>query len=163
MLTEERARPEPDFAPVRAVLEALIEDVPDGPVAAATRLELRLVGTLEEANALRVELEAVRAERSEDLKRQRQGVLDSSRRKDPLGERFLARGALLRSTGSDGVPRYLLMFGGRAQGELFCTSERYDFDMFSGFEIGVMGVEYALGAGDLPRIDVNRIEVIARR
>jgi hypothetical protein len=145
------------------VLEALIEDVPDGSVASAARQELSLVGSLEEANALRVELEAVRAERSEDLRHQRQGVLEAGRKKDPLGARFLARGALFRRTGSDGVPRYVLMFGGRAQGELFCASGRYDFDMFAGFEIGVQGLDYVLGAEELPGIDVTRIEILARR
>jgi len=163
MLAEERVRPEPNFAPVRAVLEALIEDVPDGPVAGSARQELSLVGSLEEANALRIELEAVRAERAEDLRRQRADVLAAGRAKDPLGASFLARGALVRRIGSDGVPRYVLMFGGRPQGELFCTSRRYDFDMFAGFEIGVQGLDYAIGSTDLPGIDVTRIEVIARR
>lgn len=163
MLAEAREQEDPDFADVRAVLEALIEDVPEGPVAAEARQELRLVESLEEANALRLELEAVRAERAEGYQAQRQGVREASRLKDPLGERFDSRGALVRRTGPDGVPRYLLMFGGQARAELFCRSNRYNLELYAGFEIGIQGSEYDLASSQLPGIDVSRIEVLSRR
>ena len=59
------------------------------------RVELRLVATLEEATAIRVELEAERARRAEDARAAQVRVLESSKKKDPLGGVFAARGVLV--------------------------------------------------------------------
>lgn len=163
LLEAERAKADPDFSGVRAVLEALIADVPTGAVAAQARQELELVATLEEANALRLELEAERARRLNEVQELQRGVIESSRKKDPLGAIFLSRGMLVRRTGPDGAPRYQLTLGGNLKSELFCPSGRYDLDLFAGCEIGVQGTSFAGPAGEPPRIEVARIEVLSRR
>lgn len=163
MLAEERKKENPDFSAVHAVLLALVADVPGTPVALEAQQELELATTLEEANALRVELEEVKAQRSADFERQKNAVIASSRKKDPLGSRFLSRGALYRRTAPDGTPFFLLTFGGKPVGELFCSTKRYDLEMYTGYDIGIQGIELPGKDGGLPRVDVGRIEVIGRR
>ena len=56
-------------------------------------------------------------------------MLESSRKKDPLGHVFRARGVLLRRVGTDGVPHYFLRFGNDVSHEVVCLSGRYELDL----------------------------------
>ena len=89
---------------------------------------------------------------------------------DPLGDRYLARGAVLRRREADGRARYWVRWGEEVVCELVCSSGRYDLELFAGREIGVQGavIRQATVAPDADaaqpaRIDVSRIEVISHR
>ena len=90
-------------------------------------------------------------------------VWEASRAKDPLGGIFATRGVLLRRT-QDGVPTYVIRFGGQTVAELFCKSGRYDLGMFAGYEVGVQGAEFESSSGRaIPVLEVSRVEIIKRR
>ena len=162
-LESERAKDTPDYGSVRQALNAVLSEAPGGAVAIEARSELRALETLEEAAALKAELERERSMRQEEALKRQQDVWAKSRAKDPLGAIFRARGVLERRTGTDGTPRYFLRFGGESQAELLCTSGRYDLATFAGYDIGVQGSDAPARSGGEAAIEVTRIEVIAVR
>jgi len=163
-LAAEQAKENPDFGAVRGAYAALLREAPDGPIAAQARADLERITALEEAATLRAELERERERRAEAARAEHARVLESSRRKDPLGQVFLARGVLLRRVGTDGIPHYLLRFGNDVSHELVCQSGRYELALFAGYEVGVQGQELAAAQPDGPRVlEISRLEVIARR
>lgn len=164
LLEAESTKDTPDYGAVREALEDILERSPSVAITASARNELEMVSHLEEAAALRAELERERQRRTEEaLARQRQ-VWEAAREKDPLGGVFRSRGILERQLGTDGTPRYFLRFGGERRSELVCATGRYDLDVFSGFEVGVFGDELATTTGvTTPVIDLRRIEILARR
>ena len=133
-------------------------------MASLARADLERVAALEQAATLRTELERERERRAEAARAEHARVLESSRKKDPLGHVFLARGVLLRRVGTDGIPHYLLRFGNDVTHELVCASGRYELDLFAGYEVGVQGEERPAAGPDGQRVlEVSRLEVIARR
>jgi hypothetical protein len=154
----------PDFTGVRAAIEAVLAQASGGAIALEARETLRRVDVLERAAVLRAELEEERRRRIELANSERQRVLEASKKKDPLGDAFLARGALFRRLDTEGVPRYFLRFGGETVGELVCSSGRYDLELFAGYEIGVQGTELSPDATrEFPVVQLARVEVIQRR
>ena len=162
-LERERAKDTPDYGGVRSALNAVLSEAPGGAVAIEARSELRALETLEEAAALKAELERERSLRQEEALKRQQEVWAKSRAKDPLGAIFRARGVLERRTGTDGTPRYFVRFGGESQCELLCTSGRYDLSTFAGYDIGVQGSDAPSRTSGEPALEVTRIEVIAVR
>lgn len=160
-LERERTRETPDYDPVEKALEAVVAR--GGTVAIEARAELRTLGTLREAAALKADLERERARRAEEVLEKQQEVWEKSRDKDPLGGAFATRGVVERRTGSDGITRFYLRFGGEIRSELACASGRYDLAAFAGTEIGVHGKEIASRSGEVPTYEVARLEVLAVR
>lgn len=156
----------PDFALLRAALEALSRATPSGPLAVETRRELEYLGNQEELATLRLALLAEKGKREAEVRAKQDYAVEAARAKDPLGSVFVARGALERRAGAAGAARYYLRFAGRDVCEITSSSRRYDLEVFAGFEVGVNGAELSASgtaAGALPLIDVSRLEVIARR
>lgn len=160
-LERERARETPDFDPIEKALEGVVAF--GGTVAIEARAELRTLGTLREAAALKSDLERERARRAEEVLEQQQEVWKKSKEKDPFGSVFASRGVLERRTSSDGITRFYLRFGGNISAELSCPSGRYDLAAFAGTEIGVHGTEITSRTGEVPTFEVARLEVLAVR
>lgn len=166
LLAAERTKPSPDFGALEAAFGAARKAAPDGASAVRAGQGLDAVAALREANALRAELEAERQRRQAEALRRQKEIWEESRAKDPLGGVFLSRGALERVVEADAEPRYFLRFGGEVASELVCVSGRYDLDQYTGYEIGVKGMDLRLpeSRGSQPlRIEVTRIEVLSRR
>jgi hypothetical protein len=160
-MARERVKETPDYDPIEAALEAIVAR--GGAVAVEARAELRALGTLREAAALRSDLERERTRRAEEAIETQKEVWARSREKDPLGNVFAARGVIERRTGVDGIARFYLRFGGQTTGELACSSGRYDLSTFAGTQVGVHGSEVASRTGEVPTYEVARIEVLAVR
>jgi len=160
-LEAERVKDTPDYAPIEAQLSTIAAQ--GGPVALEARAELRALGTLKEAAALKADLEREKQRLAEEALRDQQRVWEKSRDKDPLGGIFLARGTVVRRTLADGTARYYINFGQVPTCELVCTSGRYDLGAFAGTEIGVQGSEVTSRTGELPTYEALRIEVLAVR
>jgi hypothetical protein len=129
----------PDFTSLRAQLESLLRAAPSGPLAVDARRELEYLGNQAELARLRLDLLAEKDKRIEDVRAKQEYAVEAARAKDPLGSVFAARGALERRAGADGAPRYYLRFGGRDVCEITSSSQRYDLEVFAGFEVGVNG------------------------
>jgi len=156
----------PDFAPLRAELEAAALKAPSGSLAVEAQRELERLAAFEELFAVRRQLESEREARVEEAAARRAEVAARSRAKDPLGEVFRFRGVLVRRLREGDAPSYVLRFGQKDVAEILCTSARYDLDLFAGCEIGVFGeglATSAAAAGALPVLDVSRLEILARR
>lgn len=160
-LERERAKDTPDFDPIEQTLEGVVAS--GGTVAIEARAELRTLATLREAAALRADLERERARRAEEVLEKQQEVWQKSRDKDPFGGTFATRGVVERRTGSDGIARFYLRFGGNIAAELSCSSGRYDLAAFAGTEVGVHGSEITSRTGEVPSFEVARLEVLAVR
>ena len=164
LLERESAREAPDFPSVRNAIEAVLARPGVGSVAFEARETLRRLEALEEAAALKAELVRERERRAARAMEEQRRVWEASKKKDPLGDVFLARGVLYRNASVDGVPQYYLRFGGETVCELFCSSGRYDFELFAGYEVGVQGSELRTVENvSIPPVEVSRIEIIARR
>lgn len=116
---------------------------------------------------LRENLEAAQI-RDDEKKRRIDEFLEARRRsKTALWGRFEERGWLeARKVG--GERRWYLTFGGETVAEVRCLNERYDLDIFQGFEIGVLGREIApvvrataTSLAEARVVDAQRIEVIS--
>ena len=47
---------------------------------------------------------------------------------------------------------------------LYCPSDRYDLELFAGYEVGVQGsVFQSSEARETPALDITRVEIIKRR
>ena len=164
LLEAERAKETPDYAAVRTAYDAILARTSDGPVALQAQMDLEQIVALEQASVLSAELEEERRRRAEEVRRERERIIESSRRKDPLGSVFDARGVLVRRVGTEGVPSYHLRFGGQITSEIICPSGRYDLDLFAGYEVGVKGQTLAsVEPRPVPVIAISRLEIIARR
>ena len=162
-MEEERTKDTPDWPSVRALFASAEAAANNGAEVTQVRQGLETLGAFEEASRLRARLEQERLAREEQARREQERVWELSRAKDPLGGVFLARGALER-VGEGDAQRYLLRFGTDVSAEILCVSGRYDLDLFTGYHVGVKGMELPLAASDAPRrIEVTRLEVIARR
>ena len=116
---------------------------------------------------LRENLEAAQV-RDDEKKRRIDEFLEARRRsKTALWGRFEERGWLeARKVG--GERRWYLTFGGETVAEVRCLNDRYDLDVFQGFEIGVLGREIApvvratgTSLAEARVVDAQRIEVIS--
>lgn len=165
LLGAERAKPTPDFVPVRRALESVVSLSPEGGVGVEARHELRLLEFHEEHAALRAELELERKRRTEELMERQEEVWRESKSKDPLRDAFAVRGVLKRRPDANGTPHFFVYFGGDEMGEVVCTSGRYDLDLFAGYEVGVQGTPFGATEEDgrPAAFEVSRLEVIARR
>jgi hypothetical protein len=160
-LERERVKDVPDYDPIETALNAVVAG--GGAIAIEARAELRTLATLREAAALRADLERERARRAEEVLDRQEDVWTKSREKDPLGGVFAARGVVERRTGSTGIARFYLRFGGQISSELTCSSGRYDLSTFAGTEVGVHGSEINSRSGEVPTFEVARLEVLAVR
>ncbi|MCZ6598550.1 MAG: hypothetical protein O7B99_12985 [Planctomycetota bacterium] len=165
LLESEGQKDQPDIAALRAAFEGARELAPSGAQAVEAQSGLGSVAWLEEASALRVELELERKRVADELARGQAEIRERSKAKDPLGDVFLSRGALERVVDPEGHARYYVRFGRKVVSELVCVSGRYDLDVYTGYEIGVRGMDLRspAGAEGPDRIEVTRLEVLARR
>jgi len=160
-LERERTKETPNYDPVEAALNAVVAR--GGAVAIEARSDLRTIETLREAAVLKADLERERRRYADEALRAQQEVWERSKSKDPLGQVFLARGVIERRTGTDGIARFYLSFGGQTTSELACASGRYDLSTFAGTEVGIQGSEIASRSGEVPTFEVTRLEVLAVR
>jgi len=172
LFEREKVRERPDFGAVREAFEEVGRIAPSSPAAHTAAQRLEVLGALEKAAELKAELEAERLRRERELTARQEEAWKVKRLKDPLGARFDGRGVLQRRQVGAEAPRYFLTFGGDAQCEIVCTAGRYDFDLFSGYDIGIEGellrgapvIEAAVGKHEQPPVmNVARIRVLSRR
>jgi len=163
----QRTLPEPDYAPIQRDLRALSATTSPA-TGGALRLEidgeLARLDALKEVARVRAELEKERQAREQEVWERERRVREASRAKDPLGDVFLSRGVLQRTTGVGEAPRYHIRFGGRDVCEVLCTSGRYDMDLLAGNEVGIFGDELqSMSGSELSVVDIRRLEILKRR
>lgn len=167
MLATERIKPTPDFAAVRSAFEAVVALDAGARWKRDAESGLKIVAALEEAVALKSDLEAEKIRRQEDLLERQRRAWEESRQRDPMIGKFDARGVLERRSRSGEPHRYILRWGPEEVCEVRCASGKYDLDIFAGYEIGLKGLlEYAKPGALLeerPVLEVGKIEVISKR
>lgn len=149
-----KPREEQDLRPLRDAAAALVAELPEG---TPERAEAdRLLATIEQ-QARTLEMMRIVAERPPEPQ-----VTVTARETvpDPLGD--YATGWLKVSGGLFAERSYRLEKGGQILFELECTTGRYTLDIFDGMEVAVRGPAGRPDAESLRRLDVQRIEVLAR-
>lgn len=155
---------------VVAGYEAVVAGAPEGSVTrsnAETRLtdaNMRLT-----LASLREDLNSASTRHDDQIKELDRYLEGAKQRRTVLWGRFEERG-WLESRNIGGVKRWYLVFGGATVAEVRCLTQRYDFEVFEGFELGVIGHEIAPVVRSTQNseaqarvIDVQRIEVISGR
>ena len=167
LLATERIKPTPDFGAVRSAFEAVVALDAGARWKRDAESGLQIVSALEEAVALKSDLEAEKVRRQEDLLERQRRAWEESRRLDPMIGKFDARGVLERRSRSGEPHRYILLWGPQEVCEVRCASGKYELDIFAGYEIGLKGLlEYAKPGALLeerPVLEVGKIEVISKR
>ena len=167
LLATERIKPTPDFGAVRVAFEAVVALDAGERWKRDAESGLKVVSALEEAVALKSDLEAEKVRRQEDLLERQRRAWEESRQRDPMIGKFDARGVLERRSRSGEPHRYILRWGPDEVCEVRCASGKYDLDIFAGYEIGLKGLlEYAKPGALLeerPVLEVGKIEVLSKR
>ena len=167
MLASERIKATPDFAAVRSAFEAVVALDAGARWKRDAESGLKIVSALEEAVALKSDLEAEKVRRQEELLERQRRAWEKSRERDPMVTKFDARGVLERRSRSGEPHRYILRWGPEEVCEVRCASGKYDLDIFAGYEIGLKGLlEYAKPGALLeerPVLEVGKIEVLSKR
>ena len=122
-----------------------------------------------EVAVLRDELVAKRERRDEEVRQIDEFLDHQKRRRSARWDRFEERG-WLESRNVGGQKRWYLVFAGATVAEVRCMSERYQMDVFDGFEIGVIGHEVVpvvqatqSSLAEARVVDIQRIEVISAK
>lgn len=122
-----------------------------------------------EVAALRDELVAKRERRDEEVRQIDEFLDHQKRRRSARWDRYEERG-WLESRNVGGQKRWYLVFAGATVAEVRCMSERYQLEVFNGFEIGVLGHEVVPVVQATPStlaearvVDIQRIEVISAK
>ncbi len=168
LLRVESKKENPDVAQVRSRFQAFLDQSPPAKLAQSAREGLAQVAQLEEAALLLEKVKAARQERRQEILERQNDVIEAARKKDPLGEVFLARGVLFRRRINDQAPRYFLRFGRKTVAEVTCSSGRYNLEQFAGHQVGVQGLNEPTdtsvdGQGTIPFVDISRIELTQLR
>mgnify|MGYP002628475720 CR=1 FL=1 len=167
LLATERIKGTPDFSGVRAAYEAVVALDAGSRWNRDAKSGLKTLTALEEAVALKSDLEAEKIRRNEDLLNRQREIWEETRQRDPMIGKFDARGVLERRSRSGEGHRYVLRWGPDEVCEVRCASDKYDLDMFAGYEIGISGLlEYAKPGALLdekPVLEVGKIEVLSKR
>src|SRR5262249_54966584 len=140
-MARESAKETPDFDPVERALNAVVAQ--GGATAIEAKSELRALALLRQSKVLEADLKRERQRRAEEAIQAQQDVLTRSKEQAPLGSVFATRGVIERRTGTDGISRFYLRYGGQTTCELACSSGRYDLSTFAGTLVGVHGNEIA--------------------
>lgn len=119
--------------------------------------------------ALREEIIEAKQRSDREIQRIDEMLEAQRQRKTARWGRFEERGWLESRTVA-GATRWYLVYGGETVAELRCLTDRYDLDLFEGYELGIIGREVApVVRGtrtSLPEarvVDAQRIEVISAR
>ena len=157
----------PDLSEVRAAYQMVVEANVSSDLTKRAEGGLAVVKAIEEANALASDLEAEKTRRLESLIARQRQLWEESRRRDPLGGRFYARGVLEIQARAGEAPHYVLRWGPELVCEVRCSSGKYDLALFASYELGLKGVldyadETAL-LSERPVLEIGRIEVLSRR
>ncbi len=122
-----------------------------------------------EVAVLRDELIAKRERRDEEVRQIDEFLDHQKRRRSARWDRYEERG-WLESRNVGGQKRWYLVFAGATVAEVRCMSERYQLDVFDGFEIGVIGHEVVpvvqatqSTLAEARVVDIQRIEVISAK
>lgn len=122
-----------------------------------------------EVAVLRDELVAKRERRDEEVRQIDEFLDHQKRRRSARWDRYEERG-WLESRNVGGQKRWYLVFAGSTVAEVRCLSERYQLDVFDGFEIGVIGHEVVpvvqatqTSLAEARVVDIQRIEVISAK
>lgn len=162
-----RTQEAPDLSGVRAAYAQVAEAKVSTDLTARAQAGLAVVDAIESAKALESDLEAEKARRLESLMQKQRQMWEESRRRDPLGGRFDARGVLEVQARAGEEPRYVLRWGPDLVCEVRCSSGRYDLDLFASYELGLKGVldytDQTALLKERPVLDLARIEVLSRR
>ena len=120
-----------------------------------------------EVAALREDLNADRQRKDEEIRQIDEFLDHRKRQRTAHWDRFEERG-WLESRNVGGAKRWYLVFGGETVAEVKCMNQRYEMDVFEGFEIGVIGHEVAPvvratqnSLAEARIVDIQRIEVIS--
>ena len=134
----------PDLSEVRAAYQMVVEANVSSDLTKRAEGGLAVVKAIEEANALASDLEAEKTRRLESLIARQRQLWEESRRRDPLGGRFDARGVLEIQARAGEAPHYVLRWGPELVCEVRCSSGKYDLALFASYELGLKGVlDYA--------------------
>lgn len=157
----------PDLSGVRATYAQIVEANISSDLTARAASGLTVIDAIEKAKALESDLEAEKARRLESLMKRQRELWEESRKRDPLGGRFDARGVLEIQARAGEEPRYVLRWGPELVCEVRCSSGRYDLDLFASYELGLKGVldytDQTALLKERPVLDLARIEVLSRR
>ncbi|MFT7171760.1 MAG: hypothetical protein ACI80K_004914, partial [Paracoccaceae bacterium] len=122
-----------------------------------------------ELAVIRDELVAKRTRHDEDVRQIDAYLADQKRKRTARWDRYSERG-WLESRNVGGQKRWYLVFAGQTVAEVRCMSERYQMDVFDGFEIGVIGREVIpvvqatqTSLAEARVVDIQRIEVISAK
>ena len=122
-----------------------------------------------EVAILRDELVANRERRDEEVRQIDEFLDHQKRRRSARWDRYEERG-WLESRNVGGQKRWYLVFAGSTVAEVRCLSERYQLEVFDGFEIGVIGHEVVpvvqatqTSLAEARVVDIQRIEVISAK
>lgn len=162
-----RTQTNPDLTEVRTAYAAIAEAKISTDLTARAEAGLAVVNAIESAKVLESDLEAEKARRLEDLMQRQRKLWEESRRRDPLGGRFDARGVLEVQARAGEEPRYVLRWGPELVCEVRCTSGRYDLALFASYELGLKGLldytDQTALLKERPVLEIGRIEVLSRR
>ena len=162
-----RGMESPDLSGVRAMYAQVVEANISSDLTARAGSGLTVIDAIEKAKALESDLEAEKARRLESLMKRQRELWEESRKRDPLGGRFDARGVLEIQARAGEEPRYVLRWGPELVCEVRCSSGRYDLDLFASYELGLKGVldytDQTALLKERPVLDLARIEVLSRR
>lgn len=163
LLEATRGQEQPDFAPVRAAFEAVLANEGNGEkpsvIAQGARKGLEAIAAMEAALAQRGKLAEERARFESELPAKRAEIRAEAEKRNPLAGLYDAHGTLVRRAGTDGRQVWWLSFAQKDVCEIACSSGRYDLELYAGANIGVRGALVG-GSTGLPRIDIQRIEVL---
>jgi len=162
LLEATRGQEQPDFAPVRAAFDAVLANEGQGAqsvIAQGARKGLEAIAAMEAALAQRGKLAEERARFESELPAKRAEIRAEADKRNPLAGLYDAHGTLVRRAGTDGRQVWWLSFAQKDVCEIACSSGRYDLELYAGANIGVRGALIG-GSTGLPRIDVQRIEVL---
>ncbi|WP_145197459.1 hypothetical protein [Planctomycetes bacterium Poly30] len=122
-----------------------------------------------EVAEVREQLLAQRERRDEELRQLDEFLDHQDRKRTARWDRYEERG-WLESRNVGGQKRWYLVFAGDTVAEVRCMSERYQLDVFDGFEIGVIGHEVVpvvqmtqTSLAEARVVDIQRIEVISAK
>jgi hypothetical protein len=167
LLASERIKAVPDFSSVKATFEAVVALDAGARWERDAKSGLLIVAALEEAVALKSDLEAEKILRLEELLGRQRRIWEEGRKADPMIGKFDARGVLERRSRFGEGHRYVLRWGPNEVCEVRCASGKYDLDIFAGYELGLKGLlEYAKPGALLeekPVLEVGQIEVLSKR
>lgn len=145
---------EQDLEPLRTEAAALVAEIPEDTPERAEADRL-LAAVEQQARALEM-----RRLIEEERPTPRVTVEPRIAEEDPLGD--YATGWLRVSGGLFSARRVTLEKGGQVLFDLGCSTGRYTLDIFEGMEVAVRGPADRPDAESLRRLDVQRIEVLAR-